>query len=262
MERFDYKILRMNYCGREGADFILNRTHGTDDYLFIQFKSHGKILIGDELTDFAPGDCIVYDKNMPHYFRPVGEELCHDWIHFLVDDDKKFRNCGIVFSALMHPTHFPYLSDIVSSMHSEHINRENGYEEMLSSYMHILLTTLVRDNDDKKRLSPYMRSVKDYFMKIRQDIYTDGFKNLNVCAIAASINLSRTRFAVLYSEFFGVSPKQDIERARLAYAKYLLKNTDYKLSYIAQACGYGGEFQLIRDFRKSVGKTPGEYRKS
>ena len=78
--------------------------------------------------------------------------------------------------------------------------------------------------------------------------------------MAEQINLSESRFYVLYKAIFKTTPNQDLIIARMDYAKRLLsQNNTMPIFDVALKCGYSNEFHFIRQFKKHVGITPKKY---
>lgn len=61
---------------------------------------------------------------------------------------------------------------------------------------------------------------------------------------------------------FGISTNQFVTRARIESACERLRHSQDSISRIAQDCGYGDQAAFTRQFRRSVGLTPGAYRES
>lgn len=59
---------------------------------------------------------------------------------------------------------------------------------------------------------------------------------------------------------YGLSVGQYITRARIELACHLLRQSGDAISQIALDCGYGDQTAFTRQFRRSVGLTPGAYR--
>ena len=59
----------------------------------------------------------------------------------------------------------------------------------------------------------------------------------------------------------GVVIREEIERARLDRASGLLAETDLNISRVAHLCGYAGQSQFGRAFRRQFAMTPRQYRK-
>jgi AraC family transcriptional regulator of arabinose operon len=78
--------------------------------------------------------------------------------------------------------------------------------------------------------------------------------------MAEIVNLSESRFYVIYKTLFKTTPNQDLIVARMDYAKSLLaQNKNVAITDVAQECGYANEFHFIRIFKKNVGMTPKKY---
>jgi LacI family transcriptional regulator len=58
------------------------------------------------------------------------------------------------------------------------------------------------------------------------------------------------------------SPHEQIVLAKLARVKQLLIDTDYSLDTIAAKCSLTHASYLGKMFKKEVGQTPGEYRRT
>ena len=56
--------------------------------------------------------------------------------------------------------------------------------------------------------------------------------------------------------------KQDIIQSRIKRAKYLLRNENNTIKEISDICGYNNEEHFLRQFKKTTGVTPSDYRKT
>ena len=65
----------------------------------------------------------------------------------------------------------------------------------------------------------------------------------------------------LFISYTGLSPKAYINRTRMAYAEYLISNTDMTIISISAEVGYSEVSGFNRIFKATFGKTPTEYRK-
>lgn len=80
--------------------------------------------------------------------------------------------------------------------------------------------------------------------------------------LAEISGVSTRYFNELFSVFFGVSPKEYIVRMQLDTARNLLATSDDSIGRIASACGFGDVYYFSKVFRKVMGMSPSEYRKS
>ena len=77
--------------------------------------------------------------------------------------------------------------------------------------------------------------------------------------MAKELHLSVSRFAVLYAEFFGASPVQELIRARLDKACWLLMSANLSVADIARESGFENIHYFSRLFHRRVGCTPRDY---
>jgi LacI family transcriptional regulator len=93
---------------------------------------------------------------------------------------------------------------------------------------------------------------------IRRNFQTSiGVKD--VVALAA---LSRRTLELRFEQALGRPIRAEIERARLAWVKRLLVETNLPVAKIAAQAGFSGHSYLSEVFRHEAGQTPAEYRKS
>ena len=83
----NFNVIRVKHEGKENKDFRLSRPHGTEEYLFLHFKSPVIFTLNDKTHNIAPGTCILLSPGTSHSFYPDGCELVHDWAHFTTDYD-------------------------------------------------------------------------------------------------------------------------------------------------------------------------------
>lgn len=84
---------------------------------------------------------------------------------------------------------------------------------------------------------------------------------LRVPEILAAVPLSRSSLERGCRRILGRSPNEEINRIRIDRVCTLLQETDLSLKQIAQQSGFNTTQYLLQVFRKSMGVTPGSYRK-
>ncbi len=83
---------------------------------------------------------------------------------------------------------------------------------------------------------------------------------LRVADIAAAAGLSTAQLERSMRRALGMSPKQLLIRTRLDEAIRRLDDTTLPIATIAGQCGFYDQSQFTRQFRRTVGLTPGAYR--
>jgi transcriptional regulator GlxA family with amidase domain len=73
--------------------------------------------------------------------------------------------------------------------------------------------------------------------------------------------MSRTLFNTRFRLLVGDSPMRYLARVRLSRAAGCLTTTNATLYAIAQSSGYDSEASLSKAFKRTFGRSPGEYRR-
>ncbi|MBR6418886.1 MAG: substrate-binding domain-containing protein [Oscillospiraceae bacterium] len=99
----------------------------------------------------------------------------------------------------------------------------------------------------------------DKLFAVRNGVYAlDECDTDNICR---RYSFSSGYFRQIYKDFFGVSFHQDVIRARVFLAMYLLTTTVQSAASIAESCGYDECNYFLRQFQKVTGMTPGKFRR-
>ena len=90
-----------------------------------------------------------------------------------------------------------------------------------------------------------------------EDDFTD--KDLSVSHLARLCGISEVYLRRLFSQLYGVSPKEYIIKKRIEYAKMLLSSESFSVSEISRLCGYSDPCHFSREFARLVGTPPKKY---
>ncbi|MBR5308186.1 MAG: AraC family transcriptional regulator [Clostridia bacterium] len=91
-------------------------------------------------------------------------------------------------------------------------------------------------------------------------IHRNYCDNISVNGISKAISLNPNYFSKLFKQNTGMTPNAYINSLRIKKAKFLLKNTDMKISDISKTVGFDDAFYFSRIFKKSENISPNEYR--
>ena len=102
-----------------------------------------------------------------------------------------------------------------------------------------------------------------YSLGIRTQLYLDRHytEPLTLDSIAQAMGVSKYHLDRVFLTGAGCTPNQYITRRRMARAQMLLASTDQSVQHIALQCGYNSYTYFTSVFRKTVGKSPREYRR-
>ena len=87
-------------------------------------------------------------------------------------------------------------------------------------------------------------------------------KSWTVAELASAAGMSRSAFALRFREVVGETPLDYLTRWRIYKAALLLRDGDQKLTEVANAVGYDSNGSFNKTFKRIVGVTPGEYRRT
>jgi AraC family transcriptional regulator len=85
---------------------------------------------------------------------------------------------------------------------------------------------------------------------------------LTIADVAAECRLTPSHFARSFRCSTGVAPHEFLSRIRIDEARRLMLSTKLPLADIALICGFGDQSYFTRVFSRSIGASPGAWRKS
>ena len=100
-------------------------------------------------------------------------------------------------------------------------------------------------------LAPAMQAIETRFSE----------NSLSVAELSEMCGVSEVYFRRIFSEIYGMSPKEYLIRMRISYAKSLLLSGQFSVAEIATLCGYSEPCHFSREFSKRVGLSPNQYAK-
>ena len=115
------------------------------------------------------------------------------------------------------------------------------------------------DEVTAKRIARQKQPHADKLFSVRNRVYT--LEECDTDKICRRYSFSAGYFRQIYKDFFGVSFHQDVIRARIYLAMYLLTTTVRSAASIAESCGYDECNYFLRQFQKVTGVTPGKFRR-
>jgi AraC family transcriptional regulator len=86
--------------------------------------------------------------------------------------------------------------------------------------------------------------------------------NLTIADVAAECKLTPSHFARSFRRSTGVAPHEFLSQLRIDEAKRLMLTTKLPLADIALICGFGDQSYFTRVFSRSVGASPGAWRRA
>ncbi len=253
--------IKLDNCGDK--NFAIEKAHGLIDYVFLVIKSLSVLMIRTQVYSITSPTAILIDSHTPYKYKSLSDDYEDDYFHFSISDRKLF------IEELTFPLNTPVvlsdykpISDILKLILGEftHQNEYLQSEEVL-----YLLTKylMIKTGQQWSKMNCHDKEAPHYdeLVKIREQIIVNPDKNWTINELAESAHLSPAYFQVLYKRTFGTTCINDVIGARVSHAKELLLSTNYSVNEISKLLGYSEVYHFIRQFKKSVGLTPGTFRK-
>lgn len=240
---------------------VIDRPWGLGCFLLLRFHSSMDILTAQGMVQAEPGHCILYSPEQPQWYRGRQGGWVNDWIHM------EGEAIGLIaarhevpLNTLLMPSDTRFFRHLLEEIRSEEFHAGAGYEEVVQTLVHQLLVKLGRAlRDPDAQLTPAEAAHLPALYAFRQRLHEQLAHRWTVEEMATEVGLSRPRFAALYQRFFKVSPGEDLLRARLQQARFLLNNRAMPVREAAMQCGFRSLHYFSHVFRQRVGCAPSEY---
>lgn len=259
MKNFQYTIKTLCPQAIENKPFHLKRPHGTNDYLFILFKSNGELTIDGVKTLYHPFDCVLLTPFTPHSINTIDAQLVHDWIHFYVKDEAIFNTIPFTFNRLFACHDANLLSKLIVMIYEEHNGHHEDKKQIIDSLMNVLIRQTIHQSTLTNSLSRQEMLLKPKFDAIRNNIYNNHDFPDKIDDLANALFLSNSRFSHLYKKFYQTTPLYDLNTAKIQYAQHLLLTSELSVTEIAEQCAFSNVYHFIRYFKARTGISPGKW---
>lgn len=255
------KVYSARHAWPEKKGFNLIRVSGHEKWSFLHFWQPVFLLVDDKLVETKPNAVLIYKNGTPQQiFSPSGDFI-HDWFHFDGDNVEEYlEDLGIAPNKIYYPKNCAFLTETIKEIEGELLGEAvfcNEIMDVLLKRMFMLLSRRIKTTEEEYAVD-YHTHLE--FNALRNCIFSNLNQSWTITKMAEKVNLSESRFYVLYKAIFKTTPNQDLILARMEFAKRMLsQNTTTSIVELALECGYNNEFHFIRQFKKYVGMSPRQY---
>ena len=243
-------------------------------------KGEGLRFIGDNISNFYSDEMLLLGENLPHtwkshdaYLHPQSKLevettvmhflpncLGHEFLslpeaHQLTQLIQKAKN-GLIIHG---DTKCKLLALLDAAYESENLHRISLFITILS--------TLAETNEYEPIANPYAFYQSNQLETDRlNQIYTYTLKNymykISLTEIASLSCLSITSFCRYFKMMTNKTYTDFLSEIRISYAcKFLIENKQSTIDSISNETGFNNASNFYRQFKKTVGFTPKDYRK-
>ncbi len=266
-----------SFISRKLPLFSKARVHSHKNFeLNFVYSGSGRRIIGDHISGFETGDLVLLSPNLPHCWELLdaenGEEPTCIVTHFSENilrseffnlpeleqsvELLKKANRGIRFK--IKDNH--ELKDLLKKM----VNQDGlEYFITLLQVFNILLHTrdiefLSNPIDPSGIFSKNLEKINNVYEFVFKNIQ-EGIKLDDAAAV---LNMAPSSFCRFFKKKTNVTFMEYVVSVRIGIAAKLLAETDKQITQICFECGYNNLANFNHYFKKKMGKTPTEYRKS
>ena len=136
-------------------------------------------------------------------------------------------------------------------------NRSDEFSErIIDGALYQMLASLSRSSSKEflKSESLFCR-----YEEARTQILSGYKEKWTLKKMAALTGYSVSRFSALYTEFFGISPMSELLNRRIEVAVKLLNLHTYKVSEVAEMCGFASVHYFSGFMKRRTGRMPSEF---
>ena len=179
---------------------------------------------------------------------------------------------GLSFSNLTpvseggHPFSFFNLRDeqkdilrYLNAMVQEATSQQMSYELVCHNLLEILLIKILRHQHFDLEVGKQSKATKDISF-IKHCLETYYHESIQLEDLASMTHLSRFYISHSFKKEIGMSPMEYLIDIRIKESKILLRTTNYSISQVADIVGFTTPTYFSKQFRKSTGISPTDYR--
>lgn len=161
----------------------------------------------------------------------------------------------------LSPADIKIALSICARINSEIIARSPGYEVLVQALFTELVVFLCRKYSQPQSPDQKARSVLQ-ISKVTSFIESSFREYITLDELCRQGDISKRHLTRLFKEAHGVSPFEYILRLRIEHAAHLLLSSGSSITEIAYSCGFDDSNYFSRQFKKHMGQSPREYRRS
>jgi AraC-like DNA-binding protein len=244
--------------------FCINRPQGSGDFLFLHFLTPIQIRSAHGLGEAPAGSCMLYAPGFHQWYRGVNAGFRHHWCHIGGESAVALvERLRIPVNTVLMPGGLDFVPALISDMRRERVSCDPLASTARALLVGELLMNLSRrcQQPGSVVLSPQQAEAREKFQALRQRMHQEIQRHWSVADMAATVHLSESRFAALFTSFFAVSPTEDLIRARIDKARWLLTNTKLAVKQVATQSGFSNLHYFSRLFHRRVGCAPRDYQR-
>lgn len=242
----------------------------------ICYDGQGKSILGDREKFFGGGYFLIVPPDYPHTNNSdPGTVSFWEWMYFdianVLQDMKNLSYSKLNTEEvqkllyrspfLFHRDEHRKISDVILDIRRECEEKKPMYQEKLKGLLQVFVVELLRMNDVQEKDT--QQSTRVFLIKPALNYVKKHYsEDIRIGDLAGVCNMSESHFRRVFQECMRMTPNEYVNFVRIREASRLLLNSYATVEEIAYRTGYGNVSSFNRNFKKIVGMTPYQWKRS
>jgi len=251
--------------------------HNNYEISFIT-EGSGKRIVADSIEEFQPGDLVFLGKNLPHVW--IADKEQGIWSNrtlemvFLQFTEKVLCSKLLALPEFFHVTKALSLSEQGIQIMGQTLNEVSelmlqmpylkGFERMLHFFkmMDIIGKSETHINlASKEYLKARFTTGNKRIAAIHEYLMNNYREEVNLEKMAKLVNMAEGSLCRFFKDNMGITLFEYLNKLKTDFACKLLMNPDLSILDVCFDSGFNNLSHFNKQFRKTTGVTPKEYRK-
>ena len=252
----------------------------THEYFQIYYVIKGSLVhfVEDESSLLLQGDMFIIPPGALHRIIPEEDTVFYSFSFLPAFFEKHVQSNRLVRDFLhglqtsgahkIHPKvmikseNIFYVESIMAHVWKEFEEKPAGYEETARAYCVLLLTILARNYfEHMPTEGAYTLEGESFVLHCIRYIEGNYAEDLSLTEVVKRSAMSKSSFCAIFSRLTGHSFHNYLSLCRIKKATEYIKK-GYKITSIYGLCGYHDFSAFYRSFKRIMGVSPSEYKKS
>ncbi|WP_245613748.1 AraC family transcriptional regulator [Alkalihalobacterium bogoriense] len=243
--------------------------HAHPSYELYYVVNGGRVFfINGKIYTAEKGDMIIIFPNDIHRSTSSEKLKCERILINFHDDFISNDMRNFVFDRLSKTSllHIPInkqaqIEELLENMLRESEEKQAGYEHYVRALLMEVLIELYRHvTKETKRKTESSHPMHQKIIEIAAYVTEHLHEKVTLEDAASRFYISPSYLSRIFKTVTGFHFKEYVQIVRLKEAKRLLRETNWKISYIAEQTGYEHHANFIVAFKRGEGMTPRQYR--
>jgi AraC-like DNA-binding protein len=245
----------------EGKEYYTER-EDFDTYLILfTISEQGKLRYREKECILKGGDVILIHCNEYQFYGTFSKEpwefrwvhingvSCYEFFNLINDNSINIIEIDDIVEINLQ------FEEMLNNMKINNYSTDINISRILNNMMTSLTLKKLQPNINKQY---YTHKVE--IDKVISYIEENYSIKVNIDDFVKLVHISKYHFLRIFKSFTGLSPYEYLTNYRIKKSKQLLKNTELSVNEISVYIGYNNVNNFIRDFKKYVEITPGQFR--